>query len=168
MFLFLGRRIHSGGRGMVGSIASQTRSLSRCPVGDAAAHASSRNPSFYNMFLNVATSAPTVNAVQTVAPLPPSGNFQGNQILPFLQSVGAVDTTGINPGKRNHTTVAPNFHNPYSEQWNLGIQHSINSRIVAEVRYVGNHAVGLFQSVNGNPALQALVDGGFSNLIPRA
>jgi hypothetical protein len=43
MFLLLGRRIHSGGRGIVGSIASQTRSLSRCPVGDAAAHASSRN-----------------------------------------------------------------------------------------------------------------------------
>jgi outer membrane receptor protein involved in Fe transport len=140
----------------------------------------SYDPSFYNMFLNVATSAPSVNAAQVpdacllpnptpspqCAPLPATGNFQGNQILPFLQSGGAVDTAGINPGLRNHTTVAPNFHNPYSEQWNLGIQHSINSRIVAEVRYVGNHSVGQFQSVNGNPALNDLIAGGFSSLIP--
>jgi len=124
------------------------------------------DPSFYNMFLNVATSSPSVNAVTTVAPLPSSGNFQGNQILPFLQSIGAVDTVGINPGIRNHTTVAPNFHNPYSEQWNFGIQRSINSRIVAEVRYVGNHSVGQFQSINGNPALSPLQAAGFGNLIP--
>ena len=124
------------------------------------------DPSFYNMFLNVATSSPSVNAVQTVAPLPPSGNFQGAEILPFLQANGFVDTTGINPGVKNHTTVAPNFHNPYSEQWNVGIQRSINSKIVAEVRYVGNHAVGQFQTVNGNPALSDLIAGGFSNLIP--
>jgi hypothetical protein len=116
--------------------------------------------------LNVATSSPSVNAVTTVAPLPPSGNFQGNQILPFLQSLGAVDTAGVNPGIRNHTTVAPNFHNPYSEQWNFGIQRSINNRIVAEVRYVGNHSVGQFQSINGNPALNALQAAGFGGLIP--
>jgi outer membrane receptor protein involved in Fe transport len=126
------------------------------------------DPSFYNMFLNVATSSPTVNSVALVpgAPLPRSGNYQGNQILPFLQSTGAVSTLGINPGIRNHTTVAPNFRNPYSEQWNFGIQRSITPRIVAEVRYVGNHAVGLFQSVNGNPPLANLIGAGFGNLVP--
>jgi outer membrane receptor protein involved in Fe transport len=126
------------------------------------------DPEFYNMFLNVATSAPSVNSNTLVpgAPLPPSGNFEGNQILPFIQSTGLIDTTGINPGIKNHTTVAPNFRNPYSEQWNFGIQRSFTNRIVGEVRYVGNHGVHNFQSVNGNPALQPLIDSGFGSLIP--
>src|SRR5207253_5792758 len=62
----------------------------------------SYDPTFYNMFLNVATSSPSVNAVTTVAPLPSSGNFTGADILPFLQSGGFVGTAGINPGIRNH------------------------------------------------------------------
>jgi hypothetical protein len=62
--------------------------------------------------------------------------------------------------------VAPNFHNPYSEQWQIGIQRQVGSHIVGEVRYVGNHDIGLFQDANGNPALGALVSNGFGNLIP--
>jgi outer membrane receptor protein involved in Fe transport len=126
------------------------------------------DPAFYNMFLNVATSSPSVNSAAIIpgAPLPSSGNFQGNQILPFLQSTGAIDTMGINPGRRNHTIVAPNFRSPYAEQWNFGVQRSFTSRIVGEVRYVGNHSVGQFQSINGNPALNSLIASGFGNLIP--
>jgi outer membrane receptor protein involved in Fe transport len=126
------------------------------------------DPAFYNMFLNVATSSPSVNSAAIIpgAPLPSSGNFQGNQILPFLQSTGAVSTVGINPGRRNHTIVAPNFRSPYAEQWNFGVQRSFTNRIVGEVRYVGNHSVGQFQSINGNPALGPLIAAGFGNLIP--
>jgi Carboxypeptidase regulatory-like domain/TonB-dependent Receptor Plug Domain/TonB dependent receptor len=122
----------------------------------------SYDPAFYNMFLNVATSSPSVIAGQFVAPLPASG-FLGSDLNTFL----APDVpTGQPAGRFNHTTVAPNFRNPYSEQWNLGVQHSFTSRIVGEVRYVGNHGVGLFQSVNGNPPLKTLIDNGFSNVIP--
>jgi len=131
------------------------------------------DPEFYNMFLNVATSAPSVNSNTLIpgAPLPPGGNYQGAQILPFIQSTGLISTAGINPGIRNHTTVAPNFHNPYSEQWNFGVQRSFTPRVVGEVRYVGNHSVGQFQSVNGNPALNALLGANatgtsYANLIP--
>lgn len=35
-----------------------------------------------------------------------------------------------------------------------------------ELRYVGNHTVGNFQTLNGNPALQPLIDAGFQNVIP--
>ncbi len=122
----------------------------------------SYDPEFYNMFLNVATSAPSVNAGQFVAPLPSSG-FLGSDLNVFL---APFVPTGVNSGIRNHTTVSPNFHNPYSEQWNLGVQHSFTPRIVGEVRYVGNHGVGLFQTVNGNPPLNPLIDNGFSSLIP--
>ena len=134
------------------------------------------DPEFYNMFLNVATSTPTVNAgtltagsqavlIPTACPgcLPASG--LGGDVV---NTVGPLIPTGpgVFPGSRTWTTVSPNFHNPYTEQWNLGIQREITPHIVAEVRYVGNHSVSLFQDVNGNPALQPLIDAGFGNVIP--
>ncbi len=122
----------------------------------------SYDPSFYNMFLNVATSAPSVNAGQFVAPLPDSGFF-GSDLQTFL---APFVPTGVAAGIRNQTTVSRNFHNPYSEQWNIGVQRSFTSKIVGEVRYVGNHGVGLFQTVNGNPALNSLIANGFGSLIP--
>jgi hypothetical protein len=123
----------------------------------------SYDPEFYNIFLNVATSAPTVNAGTFVAPLPTSGSFLGQDIATFL---APFVPTGVNAGIRNHTTVAPNFHNPYSEQWNFGIQRSIGQRVAAEVRYVGNHGVGNFQTINGNPDIGDLVNNGFGNVVP--
>jgi hypothetical protein len=126
------------------------------------------DPAFYNMFLNVATSAPKVN-LATLGPIVggpttglPSTGFFGTQVIPFLQPQAA----GGDPGFASQVQVPQNFRNPYTEQWNLGIQHSFTPRIVAEVRYVGNHAVGQFQELNGNPALQPLIDAGFQNLIP--
>ncbi len=71
-----------------------------------------------------------------------------------------------NPGFANQTQVPSNFRNPYSEQWNFGLQHSFTSRIVGEVRYVGNHGVHEFQELNGNPALGPLINAGFQNVIP--
>jgi hypothetical protein len=79
--------------------------------------------------------------------------------LPLLPS-------GVNPGLRNQVTVAPNFRNPYSEQWQIGFQRQVGAHIVGEVRYVGNHDIGLFQDVNANPALNDLIKNGFGNLIP--
>lgn len=38
---------------------------------------------------------------------------------------------------------APSQHDPYSERWNIGVQHSITNSLLAEVMYVGNHAVHL-------------------------
>ena len=95
------------------------------------------------------------------------------RVVPAGGSAAAVQAsllplalTGTDPGKRTQTLEASNFHNPYTEQWNFGIQRSIGQRIAAEVRYVGNHDVGNFQNNNGNPALNPLIDAGFGNLIP--
>ena len=126
------------------------------------------DPAFYNMFLNVATAAPKVNFA-TLGPivggpstgLPPNG-LLGTQVIPFLQPLAA----GGNPGLANQTQVPQNFRNPYTEQWNLGVQYSFTPRVVAEVRYVGNHAIGQFQELNGNPALTPLISAGFQNVIP--
>ena len=126
------------------------------------------DPAYYNLFLNVATSAPSVN-LATLGPvvggpstgLPTTGVF-GTQVIPFLQPLAPVG----NPGFANQTQVPSNFRNPYSEQWNFGFQHSFTSRIVGEVRYVGNHGVHEFQELNGNPALGPLIAAGFQNVIP--
>lgn len=114
------------------------------------------DPAFYNMFLNVASAAPVVNA----------GTFGYLQASPCTAPclVGSSGNdvrgahlsdipTGVNPGTRNYTQVAPDFHEPYTQNWSLGIQHEITNRFVAEVRYVGNRVTGNFQSLNVNPAL---------------
>ena len=126
------------------------------------------DPAFYNMFLNVATAAPKVNFAtlgpvvgQATTGLPTTGFF-GTDVIPFLGPLAA----GGDPGLASQVQVPQNFRNPYTEQWNLGIQHSFTPRIVAEVRYVGNHAVGQFQELNGNPALGPLISAGFQNVIP--
>jgi hypothetical protein len=118
------------------------------------------DPAFYNMFLNSATSAPVVN-LGTVSgcgpskPCLPATGATGSQVralgLPYLPT-----GPGVNPGGRNTTTVAGNFHNPYTLSWELGLSHQIGNHAVAEVTYVGNHQVGDFQSINANPGLAYL------------
>jgi outer membrane receptor protein involved in Fe transport len=120
------------------------------------------DPAYYNMFLNVATAAPVVNAGTFVGPLPASG-FLGTDVRAILLS---DIPRGVNPGTRTNTRVANNFHEPYTQSWSLGIQHELTSRMVFEIRYVGNHVVGNFQTVNQNPALAGLIANGFSSFIP--
>jgi hypothetical protein len=126
------------------------------------------DPAFYNLFLDVATSAPSVN-LATLGPAVggqstglPTGGVFGTQVIPFLQPLAPAG----NPGFANQTQVPNNFRNPYSEQWNFGLQRSFTSRVVGEVRYVGNHGVHEFQELNGNPALGPLINAGFQNVIP--
>jgi hypothetical protein len=123
------------------------------------------DPEFYNMFLNVANSAPAVNLFNfvsgTIPGLPTTG-----ALAPDVQGSLLPQVPQSDPGLSFQTRVSSNFHNPYSEQWNFGIQRQFGTRAAAEVRYVGNHTVGNFQNTNGNIALQPLIDAGFGNLIP--
>jgi hypothetical protein len=123
----------------------------------------SYDPAFYNIFLNSATAAPAVNAGSFACPAP----------CPLEATGGAVQTalagfilTGVNPGTRTNTRVSPNFSNPYAEEWTLGIQRELSSKLAAEVRYVGTHTVHEFQTVNGNPELDQLIANGFASTIP--
>jgi hypothetical protein len=122
------------------------------------------NPEFYNLFTNVAGGAPFVNLGQlTSCPncLPASGN--GGDVRTEDEP---LVPRGVDPGTRKQTLVSPNLRNPYSEQWNVGVQRQLGSHIVGELRYVGNHGVGLFQDVDVNPALGALITAGFRSVIP--
>lgn len=121
---------------------------------------------YYNLALNVGGSAPFVNLANffsgTIPGLPNVTDFSGANVAAALFPFAPKG----DPGFAAQTALDPDFRNPYSEQWNLGIQRRIGHKIAAEVRYVGNHTVGNYQTVNGNPALQPLIDAGFSNLIP--
>jgi len=118
----------------------------------------SYDPEFYNIFLNAATAAPAVNAGNfscgpaatpgTKCPLAATGAAVQAALTGFIP-------TGVNPGTRANTRVTPNFTNPYAEEWTLGIQREITSKLAAEVRYVGTHTVHEFQTINGNPQLCA-------------
>jgi outer membrane receptor protein involved in Fe transport len=130
------------------------------------------DPAFYNMFLNVATAAPNVNAgtfgpanpgTVCTAPCLPTTGFTGTDVrAAHLSDI----PRGVNPGTRSYTQVAHNFHEPYTQNWSLGIQRELTSRAVLEVRYVGNRENGNFQTVNANPALNGLIGLGFSSFIP--
>jgi len=122
------------------------------------------DPEFYNLFTNVAGGAPFINLGQ-VANCPNCLPASGNGADVRSTSAGLI-TRGVDPGTRKQTIVAPNLHNPYAEQWNFGLQRQFGSKIVGELRYVGNHGVGLFQDVNVNPALNPLITAGFGSLIP--
>jgi hypothetical protein len=128
----------------------------------------SYDPSYYNIFLNVATSAPVVNAGNISnpgcsAPCFPTSGFLGSDVRALHLSDIPV---GQNPGSRNQTRVSEDFHSPYSQQWNFGMQRQIGSKMAAEARYVGNHTVGNFVTINANPSLSGLINNGFGSLIP--
>jgi outer membrane receptor protein involved in Fe transport len=122
------------------------------------------DPAFYNILLNVSTATPTVfnntinNNSSLTAPLfrlpaSPTGDVVRAAFSSSLQK------NTFDPRFFNETIVGSDFHSPYSQQWSMGIQRQINRNNVAEIRYVGNHGVGLFQTINRNPDISNLYNG---------
>jgi hypothetical protein len=107
------------------------------------------DPAYYNIFLNVATSAPVVNS-GTIFNVGVPANATGTAVQSAYLSMIPL---GGDPGGRSQTRVASDFINPYVQQWSFGFERTINSRISFESRYVGNHGVGNFQTINGNPLI---------------
>jgi len=124
------------------------------------------DPAYYNIFLNVATAAPVVNAgAITSGALLPSSGFFGTDVRSL--NLGLIPTgAGVNPGSRSNTRVSDNFHEPYTLGWSLGVQHELTRHMVFESRYVGNRVNGNFQTVNANPSLAGLTANGFISFIP--
>jgi hypothetical protein len=54
-------------------------------------------------------------------------------------------------------TIDPNFHVPYVQQWNLGIQRQLGGHFAFELNYVGNKANRLHRVIDGNAPIPALV-----------
>ncbi|KAA6455853.1 TonB-dependent receptor [Acidobacteria bacterium AB60] len=113
------------------------------------------DPAFYNIFLNAAQSAPLVNAGNfgcdgVSINCTPSGGWT-------FATIQAADTqfipTGGDPRLNPISLVPKTFKNPMAETYTLGVQYEVFPAAVAEVRYVGHHTFGQFQSLNTNPDL---------------
>jgi hypothetical protein len=119
---------------------------------------------FNNPFANIAQSTPMVNFadLQTCKSCIPADGMASS----LRTIINPQVPLGGNPGFRAETRTDPNLHNPYTEQWTLGVQQAFTSHVVGEIRYLGNHGVGLFQNRNGNPALGPLIQAGFQHVIP--
>jgi hypothetical protein len=118
----------------------------------------SYDPPFYNIYLNMAATAPQVlsqtltmpSQVNGILPAAPIGTNVRSALSPYLQ-FGVQDPRGS-----KEITLPRTFYADYVSSWSLGIQHELTRALVAEARYVGNHGGNLFQNVNANPYLAGL------------
>ncbi len=116
------------------------------------------DPAYYNIYLNISTSAPQVllqtltGATAASIPLPaqPFGPAVRSELAPDL-TLGVFD-----PRNFNRTDVTPTFSPDFVQSWSFGIQRELTPHAVLEARYVGNHGSDLFQSVNQNPDISAI------------
>jgi hypothetical protein len=64
--------------------------------------------------------------------------FPSGLVVPTGSSLGAATNLG-----QTISFLAPRQKDPYSLRWNLGVQHSFGSKLLAEVAYIANTAVNL-------------------------
>ncbi len=94
-----------------------------------------------------------------VASSPAPGQFTAGTLQ--LQSLNiptvAQNPTSFSPSFQLDPTTGdsvfatdPNLHMPYVQSWSLGVQRSLGPDMALEVRYVGNHGVGLWEEENLN------------------
>ncbi len=111
------------------------------------------DPSYYNIFINMSTSTPLVllgsesgiNAAAFPMPLDPIGPTVRADLAPIIP-IGTTD-----PRQAVQTTIPSTFQPDQVREWSLGIQRQFTPHLVVESRYVGNHAINLFQQDNANP-----------------
>ena len=112
---------------------------------------------FYNIMLNISTSAPTV-ILDTFTPTVGMPNDPIGSAVRSAYSANLRRNT-FDPRLLSQTEVSSDFHSPYSIQYSIGIQRQINDSNVFEIRYVGNKGKDLFQTVNTNPNYASLYNG---------
>jgi len=129
------------------------------------------DPPFYNIFLNVSTASPfgflqTLTTGLTNPPALPTGP----NVRTSLASSIAKNT--FDPRTQNETILDPHFGPDKVHTWSFGFERELTKNAAFEARYVGNHAVNLFQTVDGNPFAGIPGRPGllqdFPNLIPNA
>jgi hypothetical protein len=112
------------------------------------------DPPFYNIYSNIANSAPVVFlntftgsqiTSNMIVPAQPFGPAIRSELSPELQRLA------FDPRSNTETTVSNNFGPDKVNSWNFGLERELTKNSAVEVRYVGNHAYNLFQTVNGNP-----------------
>jgi hypothetical protein len=111
------------------------------------------NPPFSLPFVNSAFDAFGPSPADQISniPIPATQPAPTPTLVDFELPVPAVNSAGF------PATINPNFHVPYVQQRNLGIQRELGGHFVLEVNYVGNKANRLLRVVDGNAPIPALV-----------
>jgi len=125
------------------------------------------DPPFYNIYINMSSSAPEVflqsfsGVAANTKPLPsvPNGTAVRSLYSSFLAK-GVFD-----PRQFADTSLSPDFGPDRVHSWSLGVERETSKNSAVEIRYAGNHATDLFQSVNANPFVTDL-KADFPNLVP--
>jgi hypothetical protein len=88
-----------------------------------------------------------------------SGPGAADQIanIPIPATQPAPDSTLPQFSFAFPATIDPNFHVPYVQQWNFGIQQQLGGHFTLEVNYVANTAHRLLRVVDGNAPIPGLV-----------
>lgn len=128
------------------------------------------DPPYYNIYINESSSAPNVfldtfsAATATPAsslPIPavPTGPNVRASLSPFL-TPGVLD-----PRTQSQTNVTPNFGPDKVESWSFGFERELSKNTALELRYAGNHAYDLFETLDGNPLISGLL-ADFPSFVP--
>lgn len=85
---------------------------------------------------------------QTTTVVVPSNNLTPSATLSDPFPGGIFTPKGSAQGLstflgQNVSFINPDMKNPYSERWNLGVQHTFSKDVLLEVMYMGNHSVHL-------------------------
>lgn len=129
------------------------------------------DPPYYNIYINISSSAPVVflQTLSTAAGALPVGTHKllatptGPNVRADLSS--ALVRGVFDPRTFNDTSITPNFGPQKTHEWSFGLQRELGGSAVFEARYVGNHALDLFQTTNGNPRIDGLL-AAFPSLVP--
>ena len=120
-------------------------------------------PAFYNMLLNVQSSAPVALAYSlTGAAVPITSDFTGANMQRITKP-----PAGIDPRTLNQTQFDGTFRLPRIQSWSFGLQRRIGQRQGFEIRYVGTKGDDQFMTVNGNPLITAFTANGWGSLVPQ-
>jgi len=110
------------------------------------------DPPFYNIFVNISSSSP-MTFLQTITTGLNSTMLPANPIGPNVRTAlgSFIAQNTFDPRTQNETIIDPNFGPDKVHSWSFGFEREVTKNAVMEVRYVGNHAVNLFQTVDANP-----------------
>jgi len=132
------------------------------------------DPPFYNIYINMSSSAPEVflqsftGTAASSKPLPAVPN--GTNVRALYS--GALAKGVFDPRQFGDTSLSPDFGPDRVHSWSLGIERETSKNSAVEIRYAGNHATDLFQSINANPMVgvdqfgQSGLINDFPNLVP--
>ena len=120
-------------------------------------------PAFYNMLLNIQSSAPvallytlTGNAV------PVTNDFTGANLLRL-----ASPPRGTDPRTLNQTQFAGDFRLPLIHSFSIGIQKRIGNNQGFEIRYAATRGRDQFMTINGNPFVAGFTANGWASVVPQ-